>query len=143
VKVTEKIFVLSVAAAALIWCLDTGCSSANLNSSSANVKQISQNDFATQVSGSNSSVVVDFYAPWCGPCRELSPMLDRLAGPYTNNIKFVKVNLDEASDLGQKYSVEAIPTLLFMRNGLVVDRTVGLLPEPELKAKLDSLSTAN
>jgi thioredoxin 1 len=132
------------AATALISCFDTGCvNSAKMNESTANVKRIAPSDFAAEVTSSTAPVVVDFYAIWCGPCRELSPMLDQMAASYTNKVKFVKVNLDEAPDLAKQYSVEAIPTLLFFKNGVLVDRTLGLMEEPVLKAKLDSFSASN
>ncbi len=111
-----------------------------MNESSANVKHVSAAEFGAEVTNSTTPVVADFYATWCGPCRALSPMLDEMSASYTNKVKFVKVNIDEAPDLAKQYSVEAIPTLLFFKNGQVVDRTLGLMDESALKTKLDAFS---
>jgi thioredoxin len=85
---------------------------------------------------------VDFYAVWCGPCKRLAPLLDELAGSLTNRVKFVKVNIDEAPALARQYGVEAVPTLLFFRNGKVVGNLVGLPPAEALKARVASLAEA-
>lgn len=111
-----------------------------MNESSASVKHIAQGEFADEVTRCATPVVADFYATWCGPCRELSPLLDRLAGGYTDKIKFVKINVDESPGLAQNFQVQAIPTLIFFKDGKVVDRTTGLLPETDLKLKLDLLA---
>jgi len=104
------------------------------------VKHITQGEFAEQVTSATGAVVVDFYATWCGPCRELSPMLDAAAGSFTDKIKFFKVNVDESPGLAQNFQVQAIPTLLFFKDGKLADRTTGLLSESELKDKLQSLA---
>ncbi len=102
--------------------------SAGMNQSTANVKRISERNFEAEVIHAARPVVVDFYATWCGPCKILSPRLDKLAGSFTNEIKFAKVNVDEAPNLSQRFNIQGIPTLLFFKNGKVVDRIVGLLP---------------
>ncbi len=118
-----------------------GCGNPSaMNESTASVKHITQGEFADEVTRCATPVVVDFYATWCGPCRELSPMLDKLAGGYTDKIKFVKINVDESPGLAQNFQVQAIPTLIFFKDGKVVDRTTGLLPEADLKNKLDLLA---
>ena len=81
-------------------------------------------------------VVVDFWAPWCGPCRMVSPAVERLATEHAGHLKVVKLNVDEAPDIGARYGVQGIPTLLFLRNGTEVDRVVGAPPEPQLKSWL-------
>jgi len=111
-----------------------------MNESTANVKHITQGEFADEVTRCATPVVADFYATWCGPCRELSPLLDKLAGGYTDKIKFVKINVDESPGLAQNFQVQAIPTLIFFKDGKVADRTTGLLPETDLKLKLDLLA---
>jgi thioredoxin 1 len=127
-----------VAGAALL--LAAGCGNwASMNASSANVEHLTQDQFEAEVAHSSLPVVVDFYATWCGPCREFAPVLDRVAGGYAGKIKFVKVNLDEAPGLAQNYQVAAIPTELFFKNGKLADRTLGPLDEAGLKSKLDSL----
>ena len=118
-----------------------GCGNPSaMNESTASVKHITQGEFADEVTRCATPVVVGFYATWCGPCRELSPMLDKLAGGYTDKIKFVKINVDESPGLAQNFQVQAIPTLIFFKDGKVVDRTTGLLPEADLKNKLDLLA---
>jgi thioredoxin 1 len=137
VNASRKIIIVAVVAVCLGIYFGMGCANdAKMNESTANVDRISPDKFAAEVIQSTNLVVVDFYATWCGPCRVLSPMLDRLAASFTNNIKFVKVNLDEAPELAQKYSVEAIPTLLFFKRGELTDRMLGLQDEMVLKAKL-------
>ena len=117
-----------------------GSTPASMNESTANVKLIKEGEFDAEVVQSPSPVVVDFYATWCGPCKRLSPMLDELAGTLTCKIKFVKINVDEAPALSQRFAIQAIPTLLFFKNGKVVDQIVGLPAVDDLKARLDSLA---
>ena len=117
-----------------------GCGNpAAMNESTANVKHITQGEFADEVTRCATPLVADFYATWCGPCRMLSPMLDKLAGGYADKIKFVKINVDESPGLAQNFQVQAIPTLIFFKDGKVADRVTGLLPETDLKSKLDTL----
>ena len=118
-----------------------GCGNPSaLNESSANVKHITQGEFAGEVTRCATPVVADFYATWCGPCRLLSPMLDKLAGGYTDKIKFVKINVDESPGLAQNFQVQAIPTLIFFKDGKVADRVTGLPAEADLKARLDKFA---
>lgn len=105
-----------------------------------NVKPITEANFEAEVTQAKMPVVVDFYAPWCGPCKILSPRLDALAGEYSTRIKFVQVNVDNAPTLSQKFNVQAIPKLLFFgKDGRLVTSTVGLLSVNELRAELDAL----
>lgn len=124
----------------LFYFVSGGSSSASMNESTANVKRITEGEFDDEVIQSPSPVVADFYATWCGPCKVLSPMLDKLAGSFTNEIKFVKVNVDEAPALSQRFNIQGIPTLLFFKHGKVVDSLVGLPPADTLKTRLDSLA---
>ena len=120
---------------------EPGCENpAALNESTPNVKHIAQGDFAEVVTRSALPVVVDFYATWCGPCRQLSPLMDRVAGGFTNQIKFVKVNVDESPGLAQNFQVQAIPTVVFFKDGKLVDRMVGVPDEVDLKSKLAALA---
>jgi len=118
-------------------------SSAAMNQSTPNVTRIDEREFETKVIHSARPVVVDFYATWCGPCKVLSPMLDKLAGSFTNEIKFVKINVDEAPDLSQRLEIQGYPTLLFFKNGMVVGGVAGLLPPDTLKARLEALAGTN
>jgi thioredoxin 1 len=117
--------------------------SAAVNESTPNVKRINESHFETEVAQAASPVVVDFYAPWCGPCKRLSPMLDELAGPLTNKVKFVKINVDEANALAQRLDIQGVPTLVFFKRGKVVDSLVGLPSRDTLKMRLESLARAD
>lgn len=128
-------------AAAIGLLLAAGCENpSKLNESSPNVKHITQGEFADEVTRCTNAVVADFYATWCGPCRLLSPMLDKLAGGYPDKIKFVKINVDESPGLAQNFQVQAIPTLIFFKDGKVADRVTGLPAEADLKARLDKFA---
>ncbi len=111
-----------------------------MNESTRSVTRIAEAQFAGEVEKATLPVVVDFYATWCGPCKVLSPRLDKLAGEFSGKIKFVKVNVDEAQELAGRFRVEGIPTLLFVKNGKVEDRVTGLLPEDALKARLNAFA---
>jgi len=82
------------------------------------------------------TVVVDLWAPWCGPCRFVGPILEELSRELAGRLKVVKVNVDENQGLALRYDARSIPTMLVMRDGQVVDRIVGALPKPELTARL-------
>lgn len=124
----------------LFYYVSGGSSPAAMNKSTANVKLITEGQFEAEVVQSPLPVVVDFYATWCGPCKILSPMLDELAGTLTNKIKFVKINVDEAPNLSQRFGIQAIPTLIFFKNGNVADKLTGLPSADTLKMHLDSLA---
>jgi len=82
-------------------------------------------------------VLVDLWAPWCGPCRMVSPALENLARQYAGKVKLVKVNVDESPAISRRFEVQGIPTLLLVRKGEVVARQTGAAPEPTLRAWLD------
>ena len=84
-------------------------------------------------------VMVDFWATWCGPCRMLGPTVESVAAKYEGKAVVGKCNVDESSETPMKYGIRNIPTLLFFKNGQLVDRLVGVVPESEICAKLDSL----
>ena len=81
-------------------------------------------------------VIVDFWATWCGPCRMISPILDELEEEMADQITVVKVNVDDADEIAAQYRIMSIPTLLFIKNGQIVDKTVGAMPKPALAEKI-------
>ena len=83
-------------------------------------------------------VIVDFWATWCGPCRMLSPLLDEVEEEMADNISVVKVNVDDADEIAMKYRIMNIPTLLFFKNGQLVDKTVGAMPKNVLVDKINA-----
>lgn len=83
-------------------------------------------------------VVVDFWATWCGPCRMLSPLLDEVEEEMSDKITVVKVNVDDADQIAMQYRIMSIPTLLFFKNGQLVDKTVGAMPKNQLIDKINS-----
>lgn len=83
-------------------------------------------------------LVIDFWAVWCGPCRMLSPIVDELASEFEGRATIAKCNVDDCEDVAIRFGVRNIPTLVFIKNGEVVDRTVGVLPKPDLKARIEA-----
>jgi len=100
---------------------------------------VNDKSFQSEVLGHPGLVLVDFWASWCGPCRMVSPILERLAGKYAGRIKIVKVNVDENQATASRYSIRSIPSLLFFRNGAVVKSLVGALPADELERHVEGL----
>ena len=96
------------------------------------VLNITCNNFEEEVLKSDTTVLVDFYADWCGPCKMLSPIIDSIA-KENNNIKVVKVNVDDAQDLAIKYQVMSIPTVVIIKNGQEVNRSVGLVNKSKIE----------
>jgi len=84
-------------------------------------------------------VLVDFWAAWCGPCRMLAPTVDDIAEEYEGRVVVAKCNVDDCDEIAASYGIRNIPTLLFFKNGEVVDRTIGLVRKSEIEAKLDAL----
>ncbi|MGQ9707360.1 MAG: thioredoxin [bacterium] len=96
-------------------------------------------EFDNQVNNFNLPVLVDFWAPWCGPCRMIAPVLEKIAERYSGQLKVVKVNVDENPALAGRFGIMSIPTLVFLKGGKEVDRVIGAMPEPALSAKIDEL----
>ncbi len=95
--------------------------------------------FSDVVEGSATPVLLDLWAPWCGPCRQVSPALERLAGRFAGKIKLVKVNVDESPRTAMRFDVKGIPTLMVMRGNDILARQTGAAPEPHLRAWLESV----
>lgn len=95
-------------------------------------KSVNDNEFENEVLQSDSPVLVDFWAEWCGPCKALSPLLDEIAGEMDGKIKVVKVNIEEAPEAPTKYGVRGVPTLMLFKDGQVVDTRVGGMPKAQL-----------
>lgn len=96
-------------------------------------------DFETEVLSSDSPVLVDFWAPWCGPCRAIAPLIEELAGEYEGKVKIGKVNVDENPETAQRYDVMNIPTLILFKDGEVAQRFMGMVPKSKLEAALQSV----
>jgi len=101
-------------------------------------KVIYENNIA-EVLASSKVVLVDFWAPWCGPCRMLTPTVDEIAKEYEGRAVVAKCNVDDCENVAVQYGIRNIPTLLFFKEGQVVDRTTGVLPKSQIEDKLNSL----
>jgi thioredoxin 1 len=104
--------------------------------------QLTDDSFDKDVVQSAQPVLVDFWAPWCGPCRMLAPVIEELAKEYSGKIKVAKMNTDDHPNAASKYRISAIPTLLFFKGGKVVEQLVGVHSKADLKKTLDSLLAA-
>jgi len=103
------------------------------------VTSVTNDTFDSVVIQSKSLVMVDFWATWCGPCKIVAPVVEELAKEYEGKVTFAKVNTDENTDLATRYNIRGIPTLIFFKEGKVMDQVVGAVPKAQLKSKIDSL----
>ena len=93
------------------------------------IMEIDDRTFDSQVLQSDSPVLVDFWAPWCGPCNSIEPVVEKLAGAYRNQIQFARCNVDHNPKTPDKYGVKGIPTLMFFKGGKLIDKLTGLVPK--------------
>ena len=100
------------------------------------ITNLSNDTFKSAIAASTTPVLVDFWAPWCGPCKAIAPILEELAGELDGQLQICKVNVDEADAVAAEFSIRAIPTMLLFKGGAVVEQIVGMMPKAALKAKI-------
>ena len=106
----------------------------------ADAVQLTEKNFDETLAQHDGLLMVDFWAEWCGPCRAIAPVLEELARDSAGRITLAKVNVDENHALAARYSIRSIPTVLFVRQGKVVDQLIGAVPKAKIKEKLDALA---
>lgn len=99
--------------------------------------EVTDADFQVEVLDADGPVLVEFWAVWCGPCRQMAPVLDDLSEEYSGKIKFVKVNVDEVTESVGMYSIMSVPTMMLFKGGSPMETLVGVQPKPRLKEILD------
>lgn len=100
------------------------------------IPETTQASFQTDVLASDQPVLVDFWAPWCGPCRMLAPVIEEIAGQMAGQAKFVKLNTDENPNVAAQYGISGIPTLILFKGGQAVDRIVGFVPKSAIASMI-------
>jgi len=107
------------------------------------ILEIDDSTFDAEVLKSNKPVLIDFWAPWCGPCRAISPLVEQLAGEFGDKIKFVKCNVDDNPISPGKYGIRSIPTLMFFKDGNVVDQVIGIVAKSKLEEVINKILNQN
>jgi thioredoxin 1 len=102
----------------------------------SSARDVTDQNFATEVLGSDKPIMVDFWAEWCGPCRAVSPILDQIATEHSDKIDVVKLNVDDNPETAMKYQITSIPTMKVFQGGEVVKTVIGAKPKPALEADL-------
>ena len=103
------------------------------------VIEVTQQTFEDEVTKSELLTIVDFWAPWCGPCRVMSPLMEKLSDEYQGKVKFCKVNVDENQQLAMNAGVESIPLLVFYKDGKKVNESLGVVPDQVIRPMIDAL----
>jgi thioredoxin 1 len=103
----------------------------------ADMTELSESNFQSEVLDSTEPVLVDFWAPWCGPCRMIAPAVEELASENAGSLRVAKLNIDDNPNLASQFGVSSIPTLMIFKNGEVVDRFVGVQPKSRLQEAVD------
>jgi len=106
---------------------------------SDNILEITDSNFETDVLQCDKPVLVDFWAPWCGPCKAIGPAIEELAGHYSDQFQFAKCNVDDNPETPGKYGIKAIPTLLFFKGGKVVDQITGMVARGKIEETIDNI----
>ncbi len=104
----------------------------------ADIINLNEQSFEEAISSASGPVLVDFWAPWCGPCKAIAPLLEEIAGELAGKAAITKVNVDENSAIAAKFNVRAIPTLILFKGGEQVDTIVGMIGKDDLKAKVEA-----
>ncbi len=104
-----------------------------------NVGEISDTSFQSEILESSLPALVDFWAPWCGPCKSIAPVLEEIAGEFTGKLKVAKLNVDDNPQTPTRYNVKGIPNLVFFKGGKVVEQIVGAVPKEQLIAAIKKL----
>ena len=100
---------------------------------SENLIHVTDSDFEQQILKSEKPALVDFWAPWCGPCQKIAPIIEELAAEYKDKVKVAKINVDESRKVATDMGVMSIPTLMLFKGGKVIDKVIGLVPKDRLK----------
>ncbi len=103
------------------------------------VQEIDDSSFDAEVLQSEKPVLVDFWAPWCGPCRAIAPLVEELASSYGDKVKFIKCNVDDNPATPVKYGIKSIPTLIFFKEGKVFDKIIGMVAKSKLEEMIDKI----
>jgi thioredoxin 1 len=105
----------------------------------ANLLDVNDSNFESLALQSQLPVLVDFWAPWCGPCKAVAPVLEKMATAYADRMRFAKCNVDENHEISAQYGIRSIPTLLFLKNGKVVDKIIGAVSPAKLEQALKNI----
>jgi len=102
------------------------------------IVNLTNDTFKTTIAGATTPVLVDFWAPWCGPCKAIAPILEELAEEFAGKLRIAKINIDDNAEIATEHGIRAIPTMLLFKNGKLVEQIVGMLPKAALKEKLQA-----